>query len=70
MRKFGEGAARCFAERDHSRITSWNELPGVTGHYSAHTNPDQLAADIRGFFRPLRPAPTNGSATSSTTKEI
>jgi pimeloyl-ACP methyl ester carboxylesterase len=38
---------RRFAERDHARITSWTELPGVTGHYSAHTHPDQLAADIR-----------------------
>ena len=47
---------RRFAERDHARITSWTELPGVTGHYSAHTNPDQLAGDIRRFFRPLRPA--------------
>ena len=46
---------RRFAERDHARITSWTSLPGVTGHYSAHTNPDQLAADIRRFFRPLRP---------------
>ena len=49
---------RRFAERDHSRIASWHELAGVTGHYSAHTNPDQLAADIRAFFRPLRSAPT------------
>jgi pimeloyl-ACP methyl ester carboxylesterase len=47
---------RRFADRDHSRITSWTELPGVTGHYSAHTHPDQLAADIRRFFRPLRSA--------------
>ena len=47
---------RRFAARDHTRITSWNALPGVTGHYSADTNPDQLAADIRRFFRPLRPA--------------
>jgi pimeloyl-ACP methyl ester carboxylesterase len=53
---------RRFAERDHARITSWNHLPEVTGHYSAYTNPDQLAADIRRFFRPLRP--------SVTTKEI
>jgi pimeloyl-ACP methyl ester carboxylesterase len=58
---------RRFAERDHTRITSWTELPGVTGHYSAHTHPDQLAADIRRFFRPLRPA-SNG--TSDVTKEI
>jgi epoxide hydrolase len=47
---------RRFAERDHARITSWTELPGVKGHYSAHTNPDQLAGDIRSFFRPLRTA--------------
>jgi pimeloyl-ACP methyl ester carboxylesterase len=47
---------RRFAERDHTRITSWNKLPGVTGHYSAHTNPDQLAGDIRRFFHPLRSA--------------
>src|ERR1700733_742684 len=45
---------RRFAGRDHARITSWSELPGVTGHYSAHTSPDQLADDIRRFFRPLR----------------
>jgi hypothetical protein len=38
--------------------------------YIPFQKPDQLAVDIRGFFRPLRPAPTNGSATSSTTKEI
>ena len=47
---------RRFAARDHANITSWTELPGVTGHYSAHTNPDELAADIRRFFRPLRSA--------------
>ena len=66
---------RRFAERDHARITSWTELPGVTGHYSAHTHPDQLAADIRSFFRPLRPAtPTSATATTATgnamTKEL
>lgn len=46
---------RRFAERDHSRITSWTELPGVVGHYSAYTDPDALVDDIRRFFRPLRP---------------
>jgi epoxide hydrolase len=46
---------RRFAERDHANITSWTDLPGVVGHYAAHTNPDQLADDIRRFFRPLRP---------------
>jgi epoxide hydrolase len=50
---------RRFAERDHAKITSWTVLPGVTGHYTAHTHPDQLAADIRRFFRPLRPAATS-----------
>jgi hypothetical protein len=59
---------RRFAERDHARITSWTELPGVTGHYSAHTHPDQLAADIRSFFRPLRPVAAN--STVYMTKEI
>jgi epoxide hydrolase len=59
---------RRFAERDHTRITSWTHLPGVTGHYSAYTNPDELAADIRRFFRPLRPAATP-SVTTNTTKE-
>jgi pimeloyl-ACP methyl ester carboxylesterase len=60
---------RRFAERDHTRITSWTELPDVAGHYSAHTHPDQLAADIRSFFRPLRPATT--TATGNTmTKEL
>jgi pimeloyl-ACP methyl ester carboxylesterase len=62
---------RRFADRDHARITSWNELPGVTGHYSAHTNPDQLAADIRRFFRPLRPAATTDATNATaTTREI
>lgn len=45
---------RRFAERDHARITSWTRLPDVTGHYSAYTSPDTMAADIRRFFRPLR----------------
>ncbi len=59
---------RRFADRDHAKITSWTELPGVTGHYSAYTNPDQLAADIRRFFRPLRPVATTNA--TATTKEI
>jgi hypothetical protein len=46
----------------------------VTGHYSAHTNPDELAADIRRFFRPLRPAAatdaTDGTNATATTREI
>ena len=59
---------RRFAERDHAKITSWTQLPGVTGHYSAYTNPDQLAVDIRRFFRPLRPA--GRANATATTKEI
>jgi pimeloyl-ACP methyl ester carboxylesterase len=55
---------RRFAERDHAVITSWHTLPGVTGHYSAHTHPDALAADIRQFFRPLR-----SSVTATVTRE-
>ena len=59
--------------RQHRLLTA--ELPGVTGHYSAHTHPDQLAADIRSFFCPLRPAtPTSTPATTATgnamTKEL
>jgi pimeloyl-ACP methyl ester carboxylesterase len=60
---------RRFAQRDHANITSWTQLPGVTGHYSAHTNPDELAADIRRFFRPLRTAPAEPLRTD-TTEEI
>jgi uncharacterized protein (TIGR03086 family) len=62
---------RRLAQRDHHRITSWTELAGVSGHYSAHTNPDQLAADIRRFFRPLR-ATTRGdlSAVSENTFDV
>ena len=44
---------RRFADRDHTNIVSWHVLPGVTGHYAAHTNPAALAADIRGFFAHL-----------------
>jgi epoxide hydrolase len=58
---------RRFADRDHANITSWNQLPGVTGHYSAYTNPDQLTADIRRFFRPLRPAATTATTATTTT---
>jgi hypothetical protein len=32
----------------------WHVLPGVSGHYAAHTHPDVLAADIRAFFTDLR----------------
>jgi epoxide hydrolase len=61
---------RRFAERDHTRITSWTELPDVAGHYSAHTHPDQLAAGIRSFFRPLRSATSDPATASALTKEL
>ena len=48
---------------------AWAELMASLGyqrygHYSAHTNPDQLAADIRRFFRPLRPTATTNTRES------
>ena len=49
---------RRFAERDHADIRSWNVLPGTVGHYTAHTNTAEIAADIRAFFKPLRPETT------------
>ena len=36
----------------------------MTGHYSAYTSPDQLAADIRRFFRPLRSSVDPGDMTA------
>ena len=45
---------RRFAERDHANIVSWHILPGVSGHYAAHTNPAALATDIRAFFSSVR----------------
>jgi epoxide hydrolase len=44
---------RRFADRDHTSIAAWHVLPGVTGHYAAHTHPAALAADIRDFFARL-----------------
>jgi pimeloyl-ACP methyl ester carboxylesterase len=49
---------RRFAERDHANIQSWHVLAGTSGHYTAHTNTAELAADIRQFFAPLRTATT------------
>ena len=44
---------RRLADRDHAGIASWQVLPGVSGHYAAHTHPGVLAADIRPFFTSL-----------------
>ena len=48
---------RRFAERDHARITSWTELPGVTGHYSAHTTRTSSPATSGASSAPFAPPP-------------
>jgi len=40
---------RRFAERDHQNIVSWN-VYDAGGHYTAHTDPEMLAKDVRDFF--------------------
>jgi pimeloyl-ACP methyl ester carboxylesterase len=45
---------RRFAERDHQNVVQWHVFDEPGGHYAAHTIPDVLAADIRGFFRQVR----------------
>ncbi|MEU7769570.1 epoxide hydrolase [Nocardia sp. NPDC049190] len=55
---------RCFAERDHKNIVSWNSYDvqsmrsdsayEAAGHYAAHEATDLLLADIREFFAQLR----------------
>lgn len=44
---------RRFAERDHSNIVAWNVYE-QGGHYTAHTDPDLLAADVDRFFTSVR----------------
>jgi pimeloyl-ACP methyl ester carboxylesterase len=44
---------RRFADRDHTKITSWNVHP-VKTHYLAHAAPELLAADIQQFYAELR----------------
>jgi epoxide hydrolase len=44
---------RRFAERDHSNIVSWNVYE-AGGHYTAHTDPELLAADVDRVFTSLR----------------
>ncbi len=44
---------RRFADRDHKNIRSWNSYQ-YGDHYQAHVAPDQLVADMREFYRPLR----------------
>jgi len=40
---------RRFAERDHKNILQWAMHPEPGGHTAAHTEPEVLADDIRGF---------------------
>ncbi|MFE7802492.1 epoxide hydrolase family protein [Nocardia sp. NPDC057440] len=40
---------RRFAERDHANIVSCRTLE-ATGHYLAHTHPNELAGDVNEFF--------------------
>lgn len=51
-------SVRRFAERDHTRILSWNRYgvvgpeadgPGSTGHYAPHEHPETWVADLRAF---------------------
>jgi pimeloyl-ACP methyl ester carboxylesterase len=44
---------RRFADRDHSNIVSWKRYP-TGSHWQGHLTPDQLVADLREFYRPLR----------------
>ncbi len=53
---------RRFAERDHEAITSWHVLPGVTGHYSAHTIPTSsppTSGTSSARYAPSRPTATD-----------
>lgn len=43
---------RRFAERDHHNIVQWNVYE-AGGHYTAHTDPELLAADVDRFFGSL-----------------
>ncbi|GAA4209835.1 epoxide hydrolase family protein [Actinocatenispora rupis] len=52
---------RTFAERDHTNIVQWNLYDARGGHYAAHLEPELMVADIRGFFRPLRPTGKNST---------
>lgn len=44
---------RVFAERDNANIVHWSRFD-EGGHYAALERPDDVAADIREFFRPVR----------------
>ena len=44
---------RSFIERLCTDLRHWN-APGRGGHFMAHEEPEQVAAELRTFFRPLR----------------
>jgi len=44
---------RSLAELTYGNITRWTPMPSG-GHFPALEAPQQLAAEIRTFFRPLR----------------
>ena len=53
--QWGErGFPRSYAERTYRDLRFWNELPRG-GHFTVKQTPDLVAADMREFFRPLRP---------------
>jgi pimeloyl-ACP methyl ester carboxylesterase len=52
------GYPRSFIERLCPDLRHWS-APGRGGHFMAHEEPEQVAAELRAFFRPLRqPAAT------------
>ena len=46
---------RSLAERVFADLRHWNR-PDRGGHFMAHEEPEQVAGELRDFFRPLRPA--------------
>lgn len=47
------GMPRGLAERIFTDLRQWR-TPERGGHFMAHEEPEQLARDLRDFFRPLR----------------
>jgi hypothetical protein len=44
---------RSLAERVFTDLRHWN-APHRGGHFMAHEEPEQVASELRAFFRPLR----------------
>ena len=47
------GFPRSLAERRCADLRHWS-TPGRGGHFMAHEEPEQVARELREFFRPLR----------------